>query len=76
MEEKSTFCEDSEIKNKKWHHDGSPVMGGGFYFLTFVGVAVYYLSQATTLWMGVVGILKAMVWPAMLIFKVFTLIQM
>ena len=42
--------------------------GGSFYFLGFVGAAVYYLLTATGFWMGVLGILKAIVWPAMLVF--------
>lgn len=42
---------------------------GGFYFLGFIGAAVYYLSTATGFWNGVLGILKALVWPAFLIFE-------
>jgi hypothetical protein len=34
------------------------------YFLAFIGAAVYYLQIATSFWDGVVGILKAIVWPA------------
>jgi hypothetical protein len=30
---------------------------------------VYYVSTATGFWNGVLGILKAIVWPAMLVFK-------
>jgi hypothetical protein len=40
----------------------------GFYFLGFIGAAVYYISTATDFWVGVLGILKAMVWPAFLVF--------
>lgn len=61
-------------KGKHGHHYG--FMGGGFYFLTFIGAAVYYLQQSSDFWMGVLAILKALVWPAMLIYKVFTLIKM
>lgn len=38
--------------------------GGGFYFLGFVGSAIYYVSTAADFWAGVVGILKAIIWPA------------
>jgi hypothetical protein len=41
----------------------------GFYFLGFIGAAIYYLSTAAGFWMGVLGILKAMVWPAFLVFE-------
>jgi len=43
---------------------------GGVYGLGFIGAVVYYISTATTFWMGVLGILKALVWPAFLIFEV------
>jgi hypothetical protein len=43
--------------------------GGGVYFLGFVGAAVYYLQQSTTFWDGVIGLLKALVWPAFLVYK-------
>ena len=47
----------------KHHH------GGGFYFLGMVGAAVYYIQNAEGFWNGVVGLLKALVWPAMLVYK-------
>jgi len=43
--------------------------GGGIYFLGFIGSAVFYLQQSATFWQGVVGILKAFVWPAFLVYK-------
>ncbi len=48
-----------------------PVCGGGIYFLGFIGTAVYYIQNTTGFWNGVVGILKALVWPAFLIYKLF-----
>lgn len=49
---------------------------GGTYGLFFLGTTVYYIQQSDTFWLGVLGVLKAIVWPAMLIYKVFTLLQM
>jgi len=43
---------------------------GGIYGLGFIGAVIYYISTAATFWMGALGILKAMVWPAFLIFEV------
>jgi len=40
------------------------------YFLGVLGAAVYYLSTASGFWMGVLGLLKALVWPAFLVFEV------
>jgi hypothetical protein len=49
-----------------WHcHKGS----GGIYGLGFLGAVIYYLSNATSFWNGVLGIIKAMFWPAFLVFK-------
>jgi hypothetical protein len=38
------------------------------YGLGFIGAAIYYIMQATSFWMGAVGILKAIVWPAFLVY--------
>lgn len=48
-----------------WHHSHS---GNGIYGLGFIGSAVYFISTATGFWMGVLGLLKAMVWPAFLVY--------
>ena len=42
-----------------------------FYFLGFIGAAVYFISKAATFWAGVIGLLKASVWPAFLIYQAF-----
>jgi hypothetical protein len=62
--------EKKNMKNMKMHaischsaHSGSAVYGLGF-----VGAAVYYISTATGFWIGVLGVLKAIVWPAFLVF--------
>ena len=47
-------------------HDGAT---GGIYFLGLIGAAVYYIDQAATFWTGVVGLLKALVWPAFLVYE-------
>jgi hypothetical protein len=41
--------------------------GSAAYGLGFIGAAIYYISNATSFWMGVLGILKAAVWPAFLV---------
>ena len=42
---------------------------GAIYGLGFIGAAVYYISHATGFWVGVVGFLKALVWPAFLVYE-------
>ncbi len=44
---------------------------GVTYFLGFIGAAVYYISSATGFWAGVLGVLKALVWPAFLVYQAF-----
>jgi hypothetical protein len=41
---------------------------GAVYGLGFIGAAVYFIGQAATFWLGVLGFLKALVWPAFLVF--------
>jgi hypothetical protein len=40
--------------------------GNAVYGLGFIGAAFYYISTATSFWMGFLGVLKAIVWPAFL----------
>jgi len=37
--------------------------------LGLIGAAIYFIQQATTFWGGVLGFLKALVWPAFLVYK-------
>lgn len=50
--------------------------GGGAYGLGLIGAAVYYIQHADTFWMGVVGILKAIIWPAMLVYNLLGFLHM
>lgn len=46
------------------------------YGFGFIGALIYYIQHAATFGMGLLGILKAMVWPAMVIYKVLELLKM
>jgi len=48
---------------------------GGVYFIAFIGAAVYFVQQAHGFWGGAVGILKALAWPAMLIYQALVHLQ-
>ncbi len=52
-------------KDKMCCHNGSGACGGGIYFLGFLGALIFYMQQGQ----GVVGILKAIVWPVFLVMK-------
>ncbi len=53
---------------------GKNIDGGAshsaIYGLGFIGAGIYFVSHATGFWMGVFGILKALVWPAILVYEV------
>ena len=40
------------------------------YGLGLVGAAVYYIQMATSFWAGVIGIIKALLWPAFIVYEV------
>lgn len=42
---------------------------GAVYGFGFIGAALYFIQHATTFWMGILGVLKALVWPAFLTYK-------
>ncbi len=50
--------------------------GQAVYGLGFVGALIYYIEHAATFGMGLLGVLKAMVWPAMLIYRVLEMLKM
>lgn len=57
-----------ECKKNKHSHTNA---GGAVYGLGFIGAAIYLISHANTFWLGVLGLLKAIVWPAIMVYEVF-----
>lgn len=49
---------------------------GGIYGLAFIGAAVYFIQHSASFWEGVLGFLKALVWPAMLMYKLLEFFKM
>jgi len=43
--------------------------GSAVYGLGLIGALIFYISHATSFWVGALGILKALVWPAFLIYQ-------
>jgi hypothetical protein len=67
--------------NTYYDHQGGKRMRdngffGGIYGMAFIGAAVYYIQHSTTFWAGVLGVIKALFWPAMLIYKLLELLKM
>jgi hypothetical protein len=49
-------------------HMGCHGSGGALYGLGFLGALVYYLTTATSFLGGVLGVIKALLWPAFLVY--------
>jgi hypothetical protein len=58
------------MKKEIQHHGTNSAVYG----LGFIGAVIYFVSTATSFWMGVLGILKAIVWPAFLVYETLKLI--
>ena len=43
--------------------------GGAVYGLGFIGAAVYYVQASSGFGEGLLGVLKALVWPAFLVYE-------
>jgi hypothetical protein len=46
------------------------------YGLGLIGSLIYYIQHAATFSMGLLGVLKSLVWPAMLVYKVLDYLKM
>jgi len=59
--------EDKQQKKTKVIRQGGA--SEAVYGLGVIGALVYYIGHAATFWLGLVGIFKAIFWPAMLVFE-------
>jgi hypothetical protein len=64
------------MANERGKSSGNTGLFGGSYGLTIIGAAVYFIGHAGTFWLGVLGFLKAFVWPAFVIYKVLELLHL
>lgn len=60
----------SEETHKHYHHK-CHTGNGCIYGLGLIGSAVFFISQAGNFWQGVLGFLKALIWPAMMAYELF-----
>ena len=49
---------------------------GAVYGMAFLGGVIYYIQHAPSFWMALLGIVKAICWPAVIMYKVLELLQM
>jgi hypothetical protein len=70
----TVFARSAPMSNDKTIVHHGPF--GGVYFLAFVGSAVYYIQHSSGFWEGLLGVLKALVWPAMLMYRLMSQLGM
>lgn len=63
-EKKTNDREERKARNKYRGGGSDAVYGFGL-----IGAWIYFLSHATTFWMGALGLLKGIVWPAILVYE-------
>jgi hypothetical protein len=51
-------------------------MDNGIYGLAFIGALVYYIQRADSFTSGILGVLKAIIWPAMIVYKLLGFLHM
>ncbi|MBR9681035.1 MAG: hypothetical protein GOU98_04410 [Candidatus Altiarchaeota archaeon] len=44
---------------------------GGIYGVGFIGALIYFIATSTSFWDGIIGILKALIWPAFAVYGLF-----
>ena len=55
---------------KEKMQQGAPA-ASAVYGLGLIGAAIYFISTATSFWLGVLGFLKAIVWPVFMVYEAF-----
>lgn len=68
---KISGAEDFEqwCKEHKKHSKSSSGAGGALYFVGFIGALIYWSQAATNFGGYLTGLLKALVWPAYIVYK-------
>ncbi|HOX31393.1 MAG TPA: hypothetical protein PLB91_03635 [Spirochaetales bacterium] len=51
------------------HGKGGAAASGGIYGLGFLAAVIYYIGHAASFGAGILGFLKALVWPVFVVYK-------
>ena len=73
MTEQTGTIEKDAPKQKAVYRGGASEV---VYGLGLIGAWVYYLTHATSIWMGALGILKGVFWPAMVVYELMKFLNM
>lgn len=63
-------------KSKKMTCDSAGGCSGCAYILGFLGAFIYYVQHAESFLVGLWGFVKALVWPAVLVYKIMEFLVM
>lgn len=72
MTTEPTTIETHRNKTRVIHRGG----GEAVYGFGLIGAWIYYIGQATSFGMGLLGFLKGIVWPAMLVYELLKYLNM
>jgi hypothetical protein len=61
---------------KKQYKTKTMVQSSAVYGLGFIGALIYFLQHASSFGDGLLGVFKAFVWPAFLVYKVLEYLKM
>ena len=50
-------------------------ISGAVYFFGFIGALIYFIQAASSFGIGLVGFLKALVWPIFLVYHLFKFLK-
>lgn len=74
MNSENTSSDDQHKEgSKRMKNNG---MSNGVYGLGFIGALVFYIQHSATFGQGVIGFLKALVWPAFVIYRLMDFLKM
>jgi hypothetical protein len=69
----------AKVTKEKKQPSHAPVAGGNpgiIYGLGFVGALIYFIQTAGSFSEGLLGVLKAIVWPAVLTYRLFEFLNL
>jgi hypothetical protein len=49
---------------------------GGIYGIAVIGAAYYFFGNVTSFWSGVYAVIKAFLWPAVLVYKLLAYLKL
>ncbi len=57
-------------------HNSTCGGGNAVYGLGLVGAAIYFLQHAPTVWLVIVGLFKAFIWPVFVVYELLKFFQL